>query len=350
MNEIELVKQLTDEPVQADEKTVAHAFTHLEREMGTRQPGSRRLGALRWSVAVGVAATAVVAASLAALSSGPGDGRDGAAGRNGGEPVLSVRAVLMSAATKVEKTPAAQGTYWSVVQQEGGDLIAGGDLKDYVEQIGIWDAGPGKHAWIASRDLLRRVIGPAPAGAPVATSTDTPKAGTGTGAVQMPTPWTKVRVRGGEAFRLAAWEGMKPVDTRRLPAEPEPLRQYLLRELRRTDPSIDRAEWMLSHVQRIGSAPVSPEVLGAAYRMLATEPGLQVMGTVTDPLGRRGTAIVHRSPSGAFDQRLVIDPTTGRVLAKVETQVKPEHITHYEAVISFGWTNTVPNYPLGKVG
>jgi hypothetical protein len=350
MNEIELVKQLTDEPVQADEQTVAHAFARLEREMGTRQPTSRRVGALRWSVVAGVAASAVVAVSLVALSSGPGDGRDRAVKRDGGAPVLSVQAVLMSAATKVEGTPAAHGTYWSVVHQEGGEVISGGNLNEVVQQIGIWDAGPGKQAWIASRDLSSRVIGPAPANAPVAIPADTPKAGAGAGAVRKPTPWMKVRVRGGEAFRLAAWEGMKPVDARRLPADPESLRRYLLRELRRLDPGIDRAEWMLSHVQRIGSAPVSPKVLGAAYRMLATEPGLQVMGTVTDPLGRRGTAVVRRSPSGAFDQRLVIDPATGRVLAKVEAQVKPEHVTHYEAVISYGWTDTVPGYPLGKVG
>ncbi|GII57483.1 hypothetical protein Pth03_58720 [Planotetraspora thailandica] len=43
------------------------------------------------------------------------------------------------------------------VTQDGGEVILGKDTKCQVQQIGIWDAGPGKDAWIASFDKIKKV-------------------------------------------------------------------------------------------------------------------------------------------------------------------------------------------------
>jgi hypothetical protein len=358
MNEIELVRELTEEPPLATPEAVAQAFGRLEDDMSSR----RRLSLPRWGTA-GLGLAAAAAATVIAMAGLGGAGADDPASRPAPQ---TAQMVLLSAATTVERTPLTKGKYWSVVTQDGGEVIVGKYTKYQVQQIGIWDAGPGKDAWIASRDLQSRIIGPAPANAPtVSKRAGGPDLDATKPPVKMPTRWQKVKVSGGEAFRLAAWEGLKPVDARTLPDDPERLRQFLLEELRRVNSvpgaNIDRTEWMLSHIQRIGSAPVSSKVLGAAYRVLATEPGLQVIGPVTDPLGRSGTGIVHRvtaEDGTVVDHQLVIDSSTGRVLARTETLVKPGKTnptakagrTSYEAVVSYGWTNTVPNYLLSHVG
>lgn len=61
---------------------------------------------------------------------------------------------------------------------------------------------------------------------------------------------------------------------------------------------------------------LSPSVNAGLLRVLADQPGLAVLGTVTDRAGRQGIAISGNVSNGYTEQRiLVVDPSTGRLLS-----------------------------------
>ncbi|MBO2449174.1 CU044_5270 family protein [Actinomadura barringtoniae] len=362
MDEMRMIGTLLDE--RPSECSVAEGRARLEREIESGRR-TRRFSIPRWSITAPVLAAGSVAAVTAvavAMSSGT---TPRAPDHQAAQPV-SARSVLLSAATRIEQAPATHGRYWSVVTQERMNMGVGDRAFETINETGLWDEGPGKHAWIAERRVRSKDLGPAPKDGPKSFDRNGRPATTPPGD-RGPTPWTKVKVKGGEAFRLADWEGVPAINVRELPDTPDALRRFFDQKLRqaqaRTGGPIDSVEWLFSNAQKLGSAPVSPKVLGALYRVLATDPKLRVAGTVTDPLGRKGTAIAHRvtAESGhVHDEQLVLDPATGRLLAERDVLVqpgkawlrggKPGDVTYYTAVISRGWTDTVPRYKLGKVG
>ncbi|MFI0405649.1 CU044_5270 family protein [Actinomadura sp. 3N508] len=348
MDELQMIgAALAEEP---SERSAAAGRDRLVREI--HRP-ARRVRRLTWPL-TGLGAVVAVVAAVAVLPGGTAP--QGPAG-----PAPTARTVLLSVASKAERAPAAKGRYWSVVRQERMLVTAGGHAFDTFKQIGLWDAGPGREAWIAHRDLGRRDLGPAPAGGPVVVG---PRGAPARGDAG-PTEWTRTRVKGGEAYRLADWEGITAPDVRRLPAEPAALKRFLDDALERTTKAngpgfrIEPGEWLFGNIQKIGTAPVPPRVLGAAYRMLAADPGLRVIGPVTDPLGRRGTAIARPTPGADTEERLVIDASSGRLLALETVLIKPgpdwkgfkagDRVS-YDAVVSYGWTDTVPEYRPAETG
>lgn len=79
--------------------------------------------------------------------------------------------------------------------------------------------------------------------------------------------------------------------------------------------SVSRADWLLRTGSRlVQSVPATPGTRAAAYRMLATLPGVNVIDNVRDPAGRVGVAL-HLPPSGADRIQLVIDRQSGDLLA-----------------------------------
>ncbi|HEX2314311.1 MAG TPA: hypothetical protein VHJ17_11275, partial [Thermomonospora sp.] len=61
------------------------------------------------------------------------------------------------------------------------------------------------------------------------------------------------------------------------------------------------------------SGAARPGTRAAYYRLLAAQPGITMLGEVTDLLGRRGVALEVRS-GGVKSHRLIIDPGTARLL------------------------------------
>ena len=79
----------------------------------------------------------------------------------------------------------------------------------------------------------------------------------------------------------------------------------------------------------------------ALYRILATQPGIQVVPQVTDPLGRIGVAV--GDGTGSY---LLIDPRAGQLLATTTSPVHangtiPATAGDTEAIIAEGWTDTL---------
>lgn len=125
----------------------------------------------------------------------------------------------------------------------------------------------------------------------------------------------------------------------------------------------------------IFNAPVPPKVRAGVMRALAELPGVRQLGTVTDPLGRRGIAIgadwiaghpvlqhtaqgdqVTWVKSGPVSEReqLIFDEKTGAYLGIEQVLVTPGgeyraqapgFVINYDLMRSSGWTDTKPAPP-----
>jgi hypothetical protein len=110
------------------------------------------------------------------------------------------------------------------------------------------------------------------------------------------------------------------------------------------DPDVpgDRTGWLYGQLSTLLAAPAPPDVRAAAYRVLATLPGVALRGN--DGAGRTGTAVgrVERDPQlgESVDHRLVIDRATGRLLADQRVVVRPGGETPWAAPGTMvGWTD-----------
>jgi len=94
-----------------------------------------------------------------------------------------------------------------------------------------------------------------------------------------------------------------------------------------------------------GSAPAAS---AAAYRVLASLPGIQRRPDVQDPAGQSGTA-VWLSQTGPTVALAIVDPATGDLLCiENVTQQPVAHVAtgtvvSYTLFVSRGWTNTPPS-------
>ena len=97
---------------------------------------------------------------------------------------------------------------------------------------------------------------------------------------------------------------------------------------------------------------VRPAVRAAAFRVLASVPGVRMRPGMTDPEGQTGTAVWQDSWIGAYLRYettfVIIDPQTGNVLGSetvAQTPVvgaAPGTTLFYSAVTSARWTNRLP--------
>ncbi|WP_026411454.1 hypothetical protein [Actinomadura oligospora] len=165
---------------------------------------------------------------------------------------------------------------------------------------------------------------------------------------------------GGEPSRsIGPEKGGGPVldfgveGARRLPADPAELRAALLNyavkvgHTRVEDPDeylYFGASFLLVDV------PVADDVRTAAYRLLASLRGVRAV-TAADATGRRLQGVAFRTTTyedGTMDSELLIDPTTGTLVAAQEVVVTPGMCNadlrpgdrwRYELVRQAGWTD-----------
>jgi hypothetical protein len=128
-------------------------------------------------------------------------------------------------------------------------------------------------------------------------------------------------LRGGaERERLLlAGQPVTDAELAALPTDPAALRAQLLAKLRAAE-NTENENYALFYAGRslLADLPVSAAVRAATYRMLADVPGIDLLGRVTDQGGRSGLAVAYtrRNDSGWGQIRLIVDPTTGTVLAQ----------------------------------
>ena len=112
----------------------------------------------------------------------------------------------------------------------------------------------------------------------------------------------------GLYFNYLAWQG--------LPTEPAAMEAAIVHRFERGHANNAITFSLATGVLNF-TAP--PAVRSALFRMLATMPGVQYLGKVTDPLGRTGDTIALIQ-HGAGDMMVIFDPKTSQVLDEAPTQ------------------------------
>jgi len=310
---------------------------------------------------IGVATAAAVAAGTVAVVAVNSDGGGSATpGKSGTPPTVALGGgnALLVAATNAEKAPA--GAYWHTRRIMGEINDVGKSGADYYRV----DSRQGMESWTDAAGKQRgfhldfggRPLGPQDdqkwraAGSPKEVKAPNPD-GDGPAIIFMGeqpsrTPWPpddKVRYYGLTVKQIAA-----------LPTTPQGLQNALLDvkdHWRAVSPEDGHKEPMrnvhgservraLSEVAGalLSEAPAPPKVRAAAFRMLASLPGIKAEGTAADPLGRTGTVIslplatttqlgLHTSPMqlGTYRRQWIIDPAHGRLLAVRDLTATPPH-------------------------
>lgn len=112
-------------------------------------------------------------------------------------------------------------------------------------------------------------------------------------------------------------------DLEKLPVDPAALRAELLQQFDGGggDLPVDRDEWLLTVASGlITEIPVNGAVRSAAFRLIATLPGVRSLGDVTDQRGRPGQGFAYPTQGGTIERRFMIDVASGRALGE-ETRV-----------------------------
>ena len=307
------------------------------------------------TAAAAITGIAVVVTSGTAPTPGP------SAGPTAVPRVLTAGQILLAAAERSGATTFGTGRYL-VQRNESGVLLqidGGTDTYAMLEKTSYatWLSRSGKDPnWASSQRLGLTPATPADAaahqrhGSPQQVMVIKPVPGkkgptspVGTG----PGERFEERFDGPEVYAIGA-DNVTVADLEKLPTDPAKLRAELLRHFRGGggDLPTDRDEWLLV----VGSSvvtglPVSGQVRAAAYRMIASLPGVRALGTVRDQRDRAGEAVAFTrsfGANGAIEERLIIDPKTGQGLARESRVVKPGGSTAWlEAGVLYSYELTL---------
>ncbi|MEV5748259.1 CU044_5270 family protein [Actinoallomurus sp. NPDC052308] len=377
MDELRMVRTMLDKPA-PDHVAVAQGRDRLRTAMGGRRRTMPARRTLWMTGGLGLTAATAAAAVAIAATGTSGTAGDRPTARRGGTPTttLNARSILLAAATEADGQADGVGAYWhtTIVDRNTYRVVGGGYTVVEQGQHEQWTPSrPGRPQWASDRSL----------GARPASAADTAawqRAGSpGTFKVAVPgkrlAPMTLSTqpgkasvdraplVDGDKVFWLGRNVTMK--DLRALPADPQRLKAALKRWYQGHDTessslpmSSDLWLYTVAH-GLITEMPVTPQVRGAAFRMLADLRTVTAIGRVKDAQGRPGTAIgiTERTKlGGTIQHRLIIDTAAGRALGEELVVVTPGEATAGLApgsvsssttVVTQGWTDSAPTKPTG---
>ncbi|GAA3233544.1 CU044_5270 family protein [Nonomuraea helvata] len=375
MNPIEELKaarpaHLDDRPI--DPRTRA---AELSRAMAVPRPVRRRRRAVRpaWGLGLAGAAAAVTAAAVVVSMNGTAPAPRPPVGSPASVPstqkvTLSARHVLLAAAAKADRQPDGTGAYWHSVSV-GRSLYSaaqGGYRIMEQQRSETWTpraTGADQEQWGRMQSLGARPVTEEDrqawerAGSPTAIEVTVPGK---RGSMVLKTSQRRAMtghtplVDGDKVFWLGRNVTMK--DLRELPSDPDALKKRLLAwKGQDTDVPKSGDAWLfVVSMGLIMDMPVTSEVRGAAFRMLAELDGVKVIENVTDAEGRPGTAVSIKERTqggGVTENRLIFDEATGRALANENVVVKPGGfqagfepgtVWNSTALIEAGWTDAKP--------
>jgi hypothetical protein len=158
------------------------------------------------------------------------------------------------------------------------------------------------------------------------------------------------------AYENLFGQRLTPQDVRALPTDPGRLKTALTRLIGRDSSHVTDEQLFTWSSTVLAYSPASPKVRAATYRMLADLPGVRQLGTVTDRVGRTGTAVTIGAgvddQASTFGTRLIIDPGTGRALAdelvmagrggNAPGTAGLGQVAASTVILRTGWTNSTP--------
>jgi hypothetical protein len=166
-----------------------------------------------------------------------------------------------------------------------------------------------------------------------------------------PRVWTGTKTGWGDYASLSADPAtLKKQLLAQLPGPASPIIKLEERSTGESYPEI-HADNLFSAAVQVMRDPVRPAVLAAAYRVLATVPGVQVKPGVRDVGGQVGTAVWLSHPGDQMVDYQFANPANGYLLGDdliavtTVTGLPPGSVLTYNENISSGWTNTAPHQP-----
>jgi hypothetical protein len=360
---------LGDTPV--DERTRAGELAYAMS--GPRQRRRRKIVRPMWGLAgLAAGATAVAVVMSGSGTPAPSQAHSPAPEARPAKVTLSARDVLLAAAEKAGRQHDRVGDWWHTVSVSRNLYAAkqGGYLVVEQQRSEGWTPGAtGGEQWGRDQSLGAKPATEADeraweqAGSPSEIEVVVPgkKMGPMTLGTSPGKPSTSHSplVDGDEVFWLGRNVTMK--DLRGLPDDPDKLKKWLLNsydghstESSSVEMSSDAWLFQVS-VGLITDMPVTPQVRGAAFRMLAGLGSVKVIEDVTDAEGRQGTAAAIEEgdeKSGVRENRLIFDEDTGQALATelvvvepggFQAGLEPGAVANSDVVLEAGWTDAGPS-------
>ncbi|MER6948349.1 hypothetical protein ABT294_30410 [Nonomuraea sp. NPDC000554] len=339
----------------------------------------RRMLWLTVGVATAGLAAAIVIPGVASRAPGATTTAIASASPSASTARLDVHTVLLAAAESAAREPAAAGRYWytlvqtttrvdHIVNKQAAKEPPGADTADAARpNVGKATSSPftasvstSQESWTARgrRDRSRTITGidyklafDSPADEARWKAMGSPRLGDGqtkqVNDYDMPIRFTI----GQQQVSMA--------DLAKLPAGKDELDKELRRRYQAdvNDPKYpledSYPQYVWSTAQDLLAGPITSDTRAALYRVLADQPGITLIGQVTDELGRSGSAIAMRFDQGgqagspddrALQGQLIIDQDTSRLLAyqAVADGHRPQLSVTYKQM---GWTDSLDKRP-----
>jgi hypothetical protein len=286
----------------------------IAAERGGRVPGKRWLWPLAGTgLVAAAAAVAVVLGAAAPPAPAPRPAGDGthAVPRTAQE-------FLLAAATEAAKAPVTTGKYWHTrwdmyYDRNKGTLGEHGE--PIVQVVEEWQAAdPAGPSWSSS--------------------------------VQVKQGRYRPKVRTPDRIGYGAEAEFSLAEARALPADPAALRAVLA--VKADGMGIDLADLTADGLDGyifeataglLARAPASPAQRAAAYRLLATVPGVELAGSATDSKGRTGVLLRYRGSQKT--EELIVDRKTYQVLATNRLNTR-RALTSQTVFTAPAWTDEEP--------
>ena len=328
------------------------------------RPAARRKRVML--LTAGLTATAAAAAAVAiilAQSPLPRPVTHARAGAPGAAALVSARAFLLTSAVQAARTPAVSGTYWYIRTRDYTTTVARPNeaaippgstpakkkvLPKQDDEFGARLAysedswmGRARARTITNEDVA--ITFATPAGEAAWKAAGSPPLMTAYGTSRQPvTSDYHMSFHWGPGSAQFTWDDLQHLRTaaqldavlrRMWDREPDKFGQF---------GSISYSEYIFEWTAQLLTAPVQPAIRAAIYQLLAAQPGLINVGTVTVPDGRSGTAVAMSGGAGDF---LIIDPATAQAIAwgtgtlhQGET-ITPASVSGLEEYETMGWTS-----------
>jgi hypothetical protein len=296
--------------------------------------GTRRRGAL---LTGGVAATAAAAAAVAVVAQAPASRPHAPSSHAVSSPAwpssvpTSTRGFLLASAVHAAASPAGRGTYWYVKHRDFYPTVAGsreskhappksvtrkkaappektafGARLAYTEQSWM---GENRARTITNEDVAITFVSPAAEAAWKAAGE--PPLFTAYGFSNEPvTSDYHMSFHWGVGSAQLSWADLQRLSS--ASALDAGLRRMWSREPDKAGQfgTTSYSQYVFQWAGQLLTGPVQPAIRAATYQLLAAQPGLVTIGTVTDPEGRTGIAV----SDGAGDF-LIINPATAQAMA-----------------------------------